>query len=123
MREVMEYELETKKKHLSKLQDYFRIDIKDIASPKYEDNAINALLEMKKVKTEIEQLEYYLQLKTWFYWSGMRDVHDLINREVMVDGKEGEITNILGVMYEITFFNLNDGKTIVDIKDIDKYLV
>lgn len=29
----------------------------------------------------------------------MRDVHDLINREVMVDGKEGEITNILGVMY------------------------
>lgn len=32
----------------------------------------------------------------------MRDVHDLINREVIVDGKEGEITNILGVMYEIT---------------------
>jgi len=58
-----------------------------------------------------------------FGGSGMRDVHDLINREVMVDGKEGEITNILGVMYEITFFNLNDGKTIVDIKDIDKYLV
>lgn len=26
----------------------------------------------------------------------MRDVHDLINREVIVDGKEGEITNILG---------------------------
>lgn len=58
-----------------------------------------------------------------FGGSGMRDVHDLINREVMVDGKEGEITNILGVMYEITFFNINDGKTIVDIKDIDKYLV
>lgn len=64
MREVMEYELETKKNLLSKLQDYFRTDIKDIDSPKYEDNAINALLEMKKVKTEIEQLEYYLQLKT-----------------------------------------------------------
>jgi len=63
MREVMEYELETKKKYLSKLQDYFRTDIKDINSPKYEDNAINALLEMKKIKTEIEQLEYYLQLK------------------------------------------------------------
>ena len=56
--------LETKKKHLLKLQEYFRIDIKDIDSPKYEENAINALLEMKKVKTEIEQLEYYLQLKT-----------------------------------------------------------
>lgn len=63
MREVMQYELETKKKHLLKLQDYFRSDIKDIESPKYEDNATNALLEMKKVKTEIEQLEYYLQLK------------------------------------------------------------
>lgn len=66
MREVMEYELKTKKKHLSKLQDYFRTDIRDIDSPKYEDNAINALLEMKKVKTEIEQLEYYLQLKLDF---------------------------------------------------------
>ena len=64
MRDVMKYELETKKKHLLKLQEYFRIDIKDIDSPKYEENAINALLEMKKVKTEIEQLEYYLQLKT-----------------------------------------------------------
>jgi hypothetical protein len=63
LREVMEYELETKKKHLAKLQEYFQSDIKDIDSPKYEDNAINALLEMKKVKTEIEQLEYYLQLK------------------------------------------------------------
>lgn len=59
----MQYELETKKKHLLKLQDYFCSDIKDIEAPKYEDNAINALLEMKKVKTEIEQLEYYLQLK------------------------------------------------------------
>lgn len=48
----MEHELETKKKLLSKLQDYFRTDIKYIASPKYEDNAINSLLEMKKVKTE-----------------------------------------------------------------------
>ena len=64
MREVMEYELEIKKKQLLKLQDYFRTDIKDINQPKYEDNAINSLLEMKKVKTEIEQLEYYLQLKT-----------------------------------------------------------
>ena len=51
IRDVMKYELETKKKHLLKLQEYFR-------------TAINALLEMKKVKTEIEQLEYYLQLKT-----------------------------------------------------------
>jgi hypothetical protein len=52
-----------RKKQLSKLQEYFCTDIKDIASLKYEDNAINTLLEMKKVKTEIGQLEYYLQLK------------------------------------------------------------
>lgn len=63
MREVMEYELATKKKHLEKLMEYFKVDIKDINSPNYEDNAINALLEMKKIKTEIMQLEYYLQLK------------------------------------------------------------
>ena len=54
MREIMEYELKTKKKHLAKLQEYFRSDIKDIDSSKY---AINALLEMKKVKTEIEQIK------------------------------------------------------------------
>lgn len=64
MKEVMEYELETKKKHLAKLQEYYRTDLKDINSPNYEDNTINALLEMKKIKTEIIQLEYYLQLKT-----------------------------------------------------------
>lgn len=63
MREVLEYELETKKKHLSKLQEYFKSDIKDINSPNYEDNAINVLLDMKKIKTEIAQIEYYLQLK------------------------------------------------------------
>lgn len=63
MKEVMEYDLETKKKHLTKLQEYFRKDIEDINSLKYEDNAIKALLEINKLKTEVEQLEYYLQLK------------------------------------------------------------
>lgn len=63
MKEIMEYELETKKKRLEKLQEYFKVDMKDINSPNYEDNAINALLEMKKIKIEIMQLEYYLQLK------------------------------------------------------------
>lgn len=53
----------------------------------------------------------------------MKDIHELINKEVKIGEKGGEITNILGVMYEITFFNVNDGKTIIDIKDIDKYLV
>ncbi len=53
MKEVMEYELEIKKKHLAKLQEYFKTDTKDINSPNYEDNAINSLLEMKKIKVEI----------------------------------------------------------------------
>ena len=63
LREAMEYELDTKKKRLSKLQEYFKTDIKDINSPNYENNAINALLEMKALKVEIAQLEYCLQLK------------------------------------------------------------
>lgn len=63
MREVMEYELDTKKKRLAKLQEYFKTDIKDINSPNYENNAINALLEIKTLKVEIGQLEYCLQLK------------------------------------------------------------
>ena len=67
MKEVMEYELKTKKKHLAKLQEYFKTDTKDINSPNYEDNAINSLLEMKKIKVEIAQLEYYLQMKWLIY--------------------------------------------------------
>lgn len=48
---------------------------------------------------------------------------DLINREVRIGEKEGEITNILGCAYEITFFDLNDGKTCIDAKEIEKFLV
>ncbi|MBC5688155.1 hypothetical protein H8S37_04305 [Mediterraneibacter sp. NSJ-55] len=63
MREIMEYELEIKRERLKKLQEYFKVDLKDMDSMNYEDNAINSLLEMKKIKTEIAQIEYYLQLK------------------------------------------------------------
>lgn len=48
---------------------------------------------------------------------------NLINREVKIGEKEGEITNILGCGYEVTFFNTNDGKTRVDAKDIEGCLV
>ena len=51
------------------------------------------------------------------------NIHDLINREVKVGDKEGEITGIAGVSLVITFFNVNDGKVVIDSKDIDKYLV
>lgn len=63
MREVMEYELKTKQERLKKLQEYFKVDLKDMDSMNYEDNAINSLLEMKKIKTETALIEYYLQMK------------------------------------------------------------
>ncbi len=63
MREVMERRLEAKKRELTQLQEYFKIDMKNIDVPTYEDNAISALLEMKKIKTEIAELEFCLQLK------------------------------------------------------------
>ena len=67
MIEVMEQRLEMKKKRLEQLQEYFRIDIMNINQSTYEDNAISALLEMKKIKTEIAELELCLQLKWLIY--------------------------------------------------------
>mgnify|MGYP006867379479 CR=1 FL=1 len=51
---------------LLKKQEYFKINIQNIDSPTYEDNTINDLLVMKKLKTEIEQLELMLQLNGIF---------------------------------------------------------
>lgn len=48
---------------LENQQEYFRIDMKNIEQSNYEDNAINALLYMKKLKTEIAELELVMQLK------------------------------------------------------------
>ncbi len=47
----------------------------------------------------------------------------LLGREVKIEDKEGEITNILGVGYEVSFFNINDGKIYVNARDIEKYLI
>ena len=63
VREIMVQRLEAKKKRLARLQEYFQIDLKNINLSTYEDNAISALLEMKKLKTEIAELEFCLQLK------------------------------------------------------------
>lgn len=52
---------------LSKKQEYFKINIQNIDSPTYEDNTINDLLVMKKLKTEIEQLELILQMNEIFH--------------------------------------------------------
>lgn len=46
----------------------------------------------------------------------------LLGREVCIDGKDGEITNILGCGYEITFFDLRFGKTYMDARHIKDFL-
>lgn len=62
MKEVLEQQLAAKKQDLKNQQEYFKVDIKNIDQSKYEDNAINILLYMKKLKTEIAELELLLQL-------------------------------------------------------------
>lgn len=62
MKEALEQRLAAKKQDLKNQQEYFKVDIKNIDQSKYEDNAINILLYMKKLKTEIAELELLLQL-------------------------------------------------------------
>ena len=64
MNDVLEQRLATKKRDLENQQEYFRIDIKNIEQSNYEDNAINALLCMKKLKTEIAEIELLLQFNS-----------------------------------------------------------
>ena len=63
MNDVLEQRLAAKKRDLENQQEYFKIDMKNIEQSNYEDNAINALLNMKKLKTEIAELELILQLQ------------------------------------------------------------
>ena len=63
MNDVLEQRLAAKKQDLENQQEYFRINMKNIKQSTYEDNAINALLYMKKLKTEISELELVMQLK------------------------------------------------------------
>ena len=63
MNSIMGQRLAAKKRELENQQEYFRIDMKNIEQSNYEDNAINALLYMKKLKTEIAELELVMQLK------------------------------------------------------------
>ena len=48
---------------------------------------------------------------------------ELIGREVKIGGKEGEITNVLGIGYEMTFFDINLGRTFIDSRDIYDYMI
>ena len=63
MNNVLEQRLAAKKLDLKQMQDYLKIDMENnINSQNYEDNAINTLLNMKKLKTEIAELELILKL-------------------------------------------------------------
>jgi hypothetical protein len=62
MKEALRQRLIAKKRELEKQQERFKIDTKNIEQSNYEDNAINTLLYMKKLKTEIAELELLLQL-------------------------------------------------------------
>lgn len=53
----------------------------------------------------------------------MVDPKSLFHKEVKIGNKEGEITNICGMFFEITYFNVNDGKCLIEIGEINKYLV
>lgn len=53
-----------------------------------------------------------------------KNCHELLGKEVKIGDLEGEITNILGTAFlEVTYFNINDGKIVIEIKDVCKYLV
>lgn len=67
MDEWITEKLKSLKEDLLKKQEIFKINVKNIDSPTYEDNTINDLLVMKKLKTEIEQLELMLQMNEIFH--------------------------------------------------------
>lgn len=62
MKEMMQNRLKAKRESLKQMQIIFRINMKDMEYSTYEDNAINALLDMRKLKTEIAELEFCLKL-------------------------------------------------------------
>ncbi len=70
-----------------------------------------------------EPPDYMMELLEFKVREDNMDMHDLINKEVKIGDKEGEITRILGCALEVTFFNVNDGKTIIYPEDVEKYLV
>ena len=63
MNSIMGQRLAAKKRDLKNQQEYFRNDMKKIEQSNYEDNAKKTLLYMKKLKTEIAELELVMQLK------------------------------------------------------------
>lgn len=66
MNEWIIEKLKSLRQDLAKKQELFKVNVRNIDSPTYEDNTINDLLVMKKLKVEIEQFELILQLNEIF---------------------------------------------------------
>ena len=60
--DILEQRLAAKKRELEKEQEYFRIDMKNINRSNFEDDAIDELLNMKRLKTEIAELKLALEI-------------------------------------------------------------
>ena len=82
MDEWIAEKLKSLKEDLLKKQDLFKVNVRNIDSPTYEDNTINDLLVMKKLKTEIEQLELILQL------------HGIFSQAAVLSKKDSDIFNV-----------------------------
>ena len=81
MNEWITEKLKSLKEDLSKKQELFKVNIMNINPPTYEDNTINDLLVMKKLKTEIEQLELILQL------------YGIFSQDAVLSKKDSDIFN------------------------------
>lgn len=81
MNEWITEKLKSLKEDLSKKQELFKVNIMNINSPTYEDNTVNDLLVMKKLKTEIEQLELILQL------------YGIFSQDAVLSKKDSDIFN------------------------------
>ena len=50
-------------------------------------------------------------------------LYDLLSAELCINGKGAEVSAILGVGYEVSFFDVRQGRIYMDADEIRQYLV
>lgn len=50
-------------------------------------------------------------------------LHDLLGAELCINGKGAEVNAILGVGYEVSFFDVRQGRIYMDADEVRKFLV
>lgn len=50
-------------------------------------------------------------------------LHDLLGAELCINGQGAEVSAILGVGYEVSFFDVRQGRIYMDSDEVRKYLV